>query len=56
MTTEDLKLELNKITTQQQQWHDEFIQRDNHWIIQRGIWYISIGIGVGMLFVKSGIV
>jgi len=51
MTIEDLKLELNKITIQQQQWHDEFIQRDKYWHWQKWIWLATvILLSLGIIF------
>ena len=56
MTTEQLMI-------QQQNWHDEFQlklkeydQRDRHWWWQRGVWIASIGIAMGALLVKGGII
>ena len=47
MTEQNLKLELNKMLAQQQQWHDDFElkrdkfnQREKHWWWQRGFWLV----------------
>ena len=36
----DVNIELTKIREQQQQWHDEFMQREKHWFWQRGFWLV----------------
>lgn len=53
MNTEDLKLELSKINTQQQQWHDEFEQREKHWFWQRGFWFLMVGAAFGGIAIKA---
>ncbi len=59
MGSEELKLELNKVIVQQQQWHDdfelkrdEFMQREKHWIWQKGFWLFMAGVGITTLFLK----
>ncbi len=53
MTDKQFQLELNRLITQQQQWHDDFIQREKHWFWQRGFWFIMVGIAAGALIVKA---
>ncbi|MBE9526871.1 MAG: hypothetical protein IME94_07830 [Proteobacteria bacterium] len=59
MSGEELKLELDKVLIQQQQWHDdfelkrdEFMQREKHWFWQKGFWLFVAGAGFGALFLK----
>jgi len=58
MTEQNLKLELNKMLAQQQQWHDdfelerdEFNQREKHWWWQTGFWLV-----VGTVATTSAII
>jgi hypothetical protein len=50
MKSEYLKVNLDKINSQQKQWHNEFIKRENNWFWKKGIWFFIAG------FVVSGIV
>lgn len=59
MTDQELKLELNKFAEmrhesdrQSRQWHDDFKQRESHWLYMRGFWLVSGGIGIGLLITK----
>ncbi|WP_428355790.1 hypothetical protein [Methyloprofundus sp.] len=59
MTDQNIKLELNKMLTQQQQWHDEFelkqaefAQREKHWWWQRGFWLVVASISLTALLMK----
>jgi len=63
MTEQELKLELGKIISQQQQWHDEsqlkqqqwhdeYTQRDRHWFWQKGVWLFMAGVALATLFFK----
>ncbi len=59
MSEEQIKLELNKVLVQQQQWHDEFVQRERHWFWQKGFWCfmggmatITIAISVTSIIIK----
>jgi len=59
MSENELKLQLNKYkleisrqSVQQQQWHDDFIQREKHWFWQRGFWLIMAGLAGGALITK----
>ena len=56
MDIEDLKLKQNEMIIQQQQWHDEFIQRENHWFWQKGFWLFMSGAAIATLIIKSSIV
>ena len=59
MTDQNIKLELNKMLTQQQQWHDEFelkqaefVQREKHWWWQRGFCLVVASISLTALLMK----
>jgi hypothetical protein len=59
MSSEELKLELNKVLLQQQQWHDEFelrrdefAQSERHWLWQKGFWLFMAGAAMATLFFK----
>jgi len=52
MTEQELRLELSKMQTQQQQWHDEYTQRDKHWFWQKGFWLFIAGVAMTTLFFK----
>lgn len=59
MDQKQLEIELKKISTQQTQWHDEFIQRnkeysqrDKHWEFQRMIWVITLTVAITATAVK----
>ena len=59
MTDQNLKLELNRMLTQQQQWHDEFelkqaefAQREKHWWWQRDFWLVVASILLTALLMK----
>ena len=57
---QQLKFELNKVLTQQQQWHDDFQlklkeydQRDRHWFWQRGFWLFMGGASLMAIVLKT---
>ncbi len=49
----EIKLELDRQLKQQQQWHDDFNQRGQHWAFQRYFW-VFMG-GVATITVFTGI-
>ena len=59
MTDQNIKLELNRMLTQQQQWHDEFelkqaefAQCEKHWWWQKGFWLVVASISLTALLMK----
>lgn len=66
MTDEKLRLELNKVIVQQQQWHDEielrrdkielrredFEQRSKRWFWQKGLWLFTARAGLMLAAIK----
>lgn len=54
MTPElEWKLEIEKIKEQREQWQQDHDQREKHWFWQRGFWFLTVGIAIGALLVKS---
>lgn len=52
MSEQELQIKLEEMRQNQQRWHDDFKQRENHWLYMRGFWLVSAGIAIGAILVK----
>ena len=52
MTDIEIQMKLQEMAQNQSRWHDDFKQRETHWLYMRGFWLVSVGVGVGVLITK----